>query len=151
MTPEIVLLFALLAVGIFAHSNLIAIAALILIVIKLVNFTFLFPLLESRGLEIGLLFLLLSIMVPLAAGKITGKEIIYNLSSLPGIIAIISGALATHLNSEGLKLMQLEPEIIFGMLIGAVIGIVFFGGMPVGPLMAAGVTALFLEVINFLR
>ncbi|HZK17805.1 MAG TPA: DUF441 domain-containing protein [Clostridia bacterium] len=151
MTPEIVLLFALLAVGIFAHSNLIAIAAFILIVIKLVNFTFLFPLLETRGLEIGLLFLLLSIMVPLAAGKITGKEIIYNLSSLPGIIAIISGALATHLNSEGLKLMQLEPEIIFGMLIGAVIGIVFFGGMPVGPLMAAGVTALFLEVINLLR
>jgi len=151
MASEDVLLMTLLLVGIIAHSNLIATSALILLFFKFTGLTSFFPLLEKWGLNIGLLFLLLSIMVPLATGKITNKEIVYNLTSLPGIIAIISGALATHLNSEGLKLMQLSPEIIFGMLIGAVIGIVFLGGIPVGPLMAAGVAALFMEVISFFR
>lgn len=151
MPAENIILAALLLVGIIAHSNLIAASALILLFLKFAGLTPIFPVLEKWGLNIGLLFLLLSIMAPLASGKITNREIIYNLTSLPGIIAIISGALATHLNSEGLKLMKLSPEIIFGMLIGAVIGIIFLGGIPVGPLMAAGVAALFMEVISFFR
>jgi uncharacterized membrane protein (DUF441 family) len=63
----------------------------------------------------------------------------------------LGGALATYLNGGGLKLLQIDPEIIFGVVIGSIIGITFFGGIPVGPLMAAGLTALFLNIIALFR
>ncbi len=146
--PGVTMLVALLLVGILARSNLISIAACILLIVKFSNFNFVFPLLERRGLEIGILFLLLSILVPLAQGMVTAKDLFYNLTSLPGIIAIIGGILATHMNSEGLSLLAIKPEIIFSLVIGSIFGIVFFHGVPVGPLMAAGIAALYLELIH---
>lgn len=147
----VALLVALLLIGIVSRSNLIATAACVLLIIKFANLNFVFPLLEKRGLEIGLLFLLLAILVPVATGRISEKDLLCTFTSVSGILAIAGGALATHLNGEGLKLLQIDPEIIFGLLVGSVFGIVFMGGIPVGPLMAAGLTALFLEVLNLFK
>lgn len=145
------LLVALLLIGIISRSNLIATAACVLLIIKLCNLHIIFSILERRGLEIGLLFLLLAILVPVASGKVTEKELLITFTSLPGILAIVGGALATHLNGEGLRLLQIDPEMIFGILLGSMIGIVFLDGVPVGPLMAAGLTALFLETIRLFQ
>ncbi|MCL6612337.1 MAG: DUF441 domain-containing protein [Peptococcaceae bacterium] len=144
----VTMLVVLLLVGIMARSNLISIAACILLILRFSNLNFIFPLLERRGLEVGLLFLLLSILVPIAQGMVTGWDLVYNLTSLPGIMAVIGGITATHMNSEGLKLLGLKPEVIFGLVIGSIFGIVFFRGVPVGPLMAAGIAALYLEIIH---
>lgn len=142
----VTMLVVLLLVGIIARSNLIAIAACVLLILRFSRLHFIFPLLERRGLEVGLLFLLLSILVPIAQGAVTEKDLIYNITSLPGIMAIVGGAVATHMNGEGLKLLGVKPEIIFGLVIGSIFGIVFFHGVPVGPLMAAGIAALYLEI-----
>ncbi|MFZ5649473.1 MAG: DUF441 domain-containing protein [Bacillota bacterium] len=141
------MLVVLLMIGIIAQSNLIAIAACVLLILKFSRLNFIFPLLERRGLEVGLLFLLLSILVPIAQGVVTEKDLFYNMTSLPGMLAIIGGAVATHMNSEGIKLLGTRPEIIFGLVIGSIFGIVFFHGVPVGPLMAAGIAALYMEMI----
>ncbi|GAB6157345.1 DUF441 domain-containing protein [Desulfotomaculum varum] len=141
----------LLLIGLAARSNLISICACILLTLQFSKLEILFPYLETHGLEVGLLFLLLSILIPIATDKVTTKELLYNVTSLPGLLAVVAGALATHLNSEGLKLMQINPGIILGLIIGSVIGILFFNGQPVGPLMAAGVTALFIEALNWFR
>ncbi len=145
------LLVALLLVGIVAHSNLIATAACVLLVIKFTNLQMLFPLLEKRGLELGLLFLMLSILVPLANGMVSVKEILYNTVSLPGILAFAGGAAATHLNARGLTLLKVDPEIIFGMIFGSILGIVFLHGVPVGPLMASGIAALLMPLVKLSR
>ncbi|MEW6696015.1 MAG: DUF441 domain-containing protein [Bacillota bacterium] len=141
----------LLLIGLAAKSSLISTCACILLVLQFSKLDSLFPYLETHGLELGLLFLLLSILVPIATDRVTTRELLYNITSLPGVLAIIAGALATHLNSEGLKLMQIDPGIIFGLIMGSVIGILFFNGQPVGPLMAAGFAALFMEVLNWFR
>lgn len=138
---------ALLLIGIVARSNLIAIAACVLLILRFSNLGFVFPLLERRGLEVGLLFLILSILVPIAQGVVTEKDLAYNLTSLPGIMAIVGGIVATRMNSEGLGLLAIKPEIIFSLVIGSIFGIVFFHGVPVGPLMAAGIAALYLGII----
>ncbi|HBV98729.1 MAG: membrane protein [Peptococcaceae bacterium BICA1-7] len=140
------MLVALLLVGMVARSNLIAIAACVLLILRFSNLSFVFPILERRGLEVGLLFLLLSILVPIAQGMVTENDLLYNLTSIPGVLSIIGGAVATHMNSEGLKLLGLKPETIFSLVIGSIFGIVFFHGVPVGPLMAAGIAALYLEI-----
>jgi uncharacterized membrane protein (DUF441 family) len=145
------MLVALLLIGIVARSNLIATAACLLLIVKFTNLNPVFHLLERRGLEMGLLFLMLSILVPLANGKISEREIIYNLTSLPGILAVAGGALATCLNTQGLQLLKIDPEIVFGLVIGSILGIVFLHGVPVGPLMAAAVAALFTKAIGVFR
>ncbi|MCL6477297.1 MAG: DUF441 domain-containing protein [Peptococcaceae bacterium] len=145
--PGVSMLVALLLIGIVARSNLIAIAACVLLILRFSNLYLVFPLIERRGLEVGLLFLLLSILVPIAQGVVTEKDLFYNITSLPGILAVIGGAMATHMNAEGLKLLGLKPETIFSMVIGSILGIVFFHGVPVGPLMAAGIAALYLEIL----
>ena len=145
--PGVTMLVMLLLVGIVARSNLIAIAACVLLILKFSNLNIVFPLLERRGLEVGLLFLILSILVPIAEGMVTEKDLLYNITSTPGIMAVIGGIIATNMNSEGLSLLAQKPEIIFGLVIGSILGIVLFHGVPVGPLMAAGIAALYLEII----
>ncbi|MGF7184824.1 uncharacterized membrane protein (DUF441 family) [Desulfitispora alkaliphila] len=146
-TPNIILL-VLLVLGVVSKSNVIAAAAGILLVIKMVNVPWLFPVLERRGLEIGLLFLVLSVLVPFATGRIPLKEISLTMTSITGLVAVLSGIIATHLNGKGLDLLTLEPQLMIGLVVGSIIGIVFFGGVPIGPLMAAGVTVVLLQILR---
>lgn len=145
------ILFALLLLGFAANSTLLATAACILLFLKLSKLGRLLYLLERRGLEVGLIFLMLSVLIPLAHDNVVYLDMLKNTLSPQGILAVIGGALATHMNGEGLKLLKLDPQLIFGMVIGSIIGIVFLGGIPIGPLMAAGLTALFLEVIYWFK
>lgn len=147
MGPE-TLLLVLIVIGLVAKAPLIATSACILLVLKLTKLTHYFPLIERRGLELGLLFLMLSVLVPFASGKISVKELKNCFISIPGLMAIIGGALATYMNGDGLRMLKVQPELLLGLVIGSIVGIVFFKGIPVGPLMAAGLTALFLKIIK---
>ena len=147
----VLVILALAIIGVIARSPVIAVAAGILLFLRVANLERLFDFIEHRGLEIGLLFLLLTIMVPLARENIRPEQILRYFTTLPGLLAILGGALATHLNYEGLKLLELDPEMIFGLIIGSVLGIILFNGIPVGPLMAAGLTALFVDFFRLMR
>lgn len=144
-------LLVLILVGILGKSNILATAACILLVVKLTRLYTLFPILERRGLELGLLFLMISVLVPFATGKVHPKEILGSFVSVPGILAIIGGTLATYMNGQGLNMLKIEPEMMVGLVVGGIIGIIFLRGIPVGPLMAAGLTALFLKIYEALR
>ncbi len=134
--------------GLLARSNSLTMAAGLLLLIKVLGIRSLLPLLEERGVELGLLFLMIAVLVPLALERVGGREILLTFSSLPGILAIAGGIIATRLNGMGLNLLESRPQVILGLVIGSIIGIVFFKGIPVGPLMAGGVAAFFLYVIE---
>ncbi|MEG6522614.1 DUF441 domain-containing protein [Desulfotomaculum sp. 1211_IL3151] len=146
-----VILLILILMGFFAESALLATAGCILLVLRLSKMNRLMLTLERRGLEVGLIFLMLSVLVPLAHDNIIYKDLVMKTLSPQGLLALIGGALATHMNGEGLKLLKLDPQLIFGMVMGSILGIVFLGGIPIGPLMAAGLTALFLEVYYWFK
>ncbi len=145
------LLVSLILIGIVGRSNIIATAACILLVLKLFNLNQFFPLLERRGLEMGLLFLTISVLVPFATGQVSAKDISNSFITLSGILAILGGAIATYMNGQGLLLLKFDPELMVGLVVGSIIGIVFFKGVPVGPLMAAGITALFVKILQTIR
>lgn len=151
MSGGSLLLLLLLVAGLVARSYLISVAALILLALRWGRLPQCINFVEKKGLEAGLLLLLLAIMAPFAADRVSMRDIAGHLTSLPGLMAILGGALATHLNGEGLCLMQSTPELIFGLLIGSLLGILLLGGIPVGPLMAAGLTALLLELCRWHR
>ncbi|MFO7247919.1 MAG: DUF441 domain-containing protein [Bacillota bacterium] len=144
-----ILLVLLILIGLFGRSPLIATAASLLLIVKLTALERFLPTVERRGLELGLLFLMMSVLVPFATGKITWSDLGRFFTSPPGLLAILGGALATYLNGKGLELLRFEPELIVGLVVGSIIGIVFFKGIPVGPLMAAGLTVLFFRVFEW--
>lgn len=143
-------LVALILIGLLGKSHIVATAACILLIVKLTRAYSLFPLLDRRGLELGLLFLMISVLVPFATEKVSARDIWGSFTTVPGILAILGGALATYMNGQGLNLLKLDPELMAGLVVGGIIGIVFFRGQPVGPLMAAGLTAFFLKFFQWL-
>ncbi len=83
-------------------------------------------------------------------GVLSVKDIFSSYKSVLGIFALISGLIATKVVGVGLVLLDTNPELIVAMLFGSIIGIVFFDGVPVGPLFAAGLTALFYRLYSFI-
>lgn len=150
LSPPELILVVLLFLGIFGRSNLVVTSACILLSLRYFSLDqIVLPVLEQRGLEIGLVLLMLHILSPIATEKLT-KEDLYSIASCKGLLAVVAGALATKLNGDGLNLMNAKPEIIFGMTVGTVLGILLLRGTPCGPVMAAAVTAVFLQVVNLL-
>lgn len=147
MNGEIVLV-ALIIVGLLGRSPIITTAACLLLIVKLIHFQRYLPVIERRGLEFGLLFLTMAVLVPFASGKMQMKDVISAFTSWIGWAALIGGAAATYLNSKGLDLLKIDPQLIVGLVIGSIMGIVLLRGIPVGPLMAAGLTALILKILQ---
>jgi len=145
-----VILVVLIVVGLIGRSPIISTAACVLLIVKLIHLDRYLPAIERRGLEIGLLFLTFSVLVPFASGRIQTKEIVSALTSWPGWIALIGGAIATYVNGKGLEMLKFDPQLIVGMVLGSILGIVFLRGIPVGPLMAAGMTAILFKLVSLI-
>jgi uncharacterized membrane protein (DUF441 family) len=144
-----ILLVILIIIGLIGRSPIITTAACILLVVKLLALDRYLPTLERRGLELGLLFLTIGVLVPFATERISYKQVLSVFTTWPGIIALIGGAIATYMNGKGLELLKIDPQLIVGLVIGSIFGILFMRGIPVGPLMAAGITAFLLKLAYF--
>jgi uncharacterized membrane protein (DUF441 family) len=141
-------LFSLLVIGLLFGNSLVAASAGTLLVIKLLDSPALLNSVEKHALQWGLLFLLIAVMVPLTKDKIGGKELCQMLVSPAGLVAIVGGILAAYLCGQGLNLLHLNPEVMIGLVIGTVLGVAFFKGAPVGPLAAAGLSAVLLKLLG---
>ncbi|NLW55500.1 MAG: DUF441 domain-containing protein [Firmicutes bacterium] len=144
-------LFALFVLGMLAGNSLIAASAGALLIIKLLKMSFLLEVAERHSLEWGLLFLLIAVMVPLARGKVGGKELLQTFVTPVGLLSLLGGTIATYLCGQGLGLLNARPEVMAGLVVGTVLGVTFFKGIPVGPLAAAGLTALLLKVFELVK
>jgi len=145
-----ILLVILIIIGLVGRSPIITTAACVLLVFKLIGLDRYLPTVERRGLELGLLFLTMGVLVPFASERISYKDIVSVFTTWPGIIALIGGAIATYMNGKGLELLKIDPQLIVGLVLGSIFGIIFMRGIPVGPLMAAGITAFLLKIAYFL-
>jgi len=144
------LLVILIIIGLIGRSNMIATAASLLLILKLTSLERFFPAVERRGLELGLLFLTMAVLVPFANEKISWRDVSPLFTTPYGIMALAGGALATYMNGKGLDLLRMEPQMIVGLVIGSIFGIIFLKGIPVGPLMAAGISAMFVKLAELL-
>jgi uncharacterized membrane protein (DUF441 family) len=146
-----ILLVTLIIIGLIGQSPIIATAASLLLILKLTSLDRLFPAVERRGLELGLLFLTIAVLIPFANDQIRWHNVVSLFTSWYGILALLGGAIATYMNRKGLHLLRDEPQIIVGLVIGSILGIIFLDGLPVGPLMAAGITIFLIKLLPFAR
>jgi uncharacterized membrane protein (DUF441 family) len=139
---NLLVLLILLSCGIFSQNTAITIAATSLILVKLTPLNQFFPYIQDYGLNIGIIILTIGVLAPIASGKISGHSILKSFISIKSLLAIAVGLAVAWLGGRGVKLMSNQPDIVAGLLIGTVAGVALLRGVPVGPLIAAGILSL---------
>lgn len=139
---NLIVLIVLLACGVFSHNTAITIAAGVLIIFRITPLSEFFPLLQTHGLEVGVIILTIGVLTPIASGKIPGDVILKSFMHWKSLTAIAIGLLVAWLGGRGVQLMTNQPNVVAGLLIGTVAGVALFRGVPVGPLIAAGILSL---------
>ncbi|MGG4676595.1 DUF441 domain-containing protein [Providencia huashanensis] len=140
--PTLIILLVLAGLGIISHNMTVTLAMLFLLVVRITPLNNYFPWIEKYGLTIGILILTIGVMAPIASGKITANEVLSSFLNWKSILAIVIGIAVSWLGSRGVTLMSHQPSTVAGLLVGTVIGVALFRGVPVGPLIAAGILSL---------
>lgn len=136
------LLLAIAALGLISNNTTVSIAMIILLLLRIMNLHHHFPWIEKYGLSIGIVILTVSVMSPLASGKMTMQTVIQSFLHWKSLLAIGIGILVAFLGGRGVALMTNQPTVVAGLLIGTILGVALFRGVPVGPLIAAGLLSL---------
>jgi uncharacterized membrane protein (DUF441 family) len=139
---NLIVLFVLLACGVFSHNTAVTVAAAVLIVFRISPLSQFFPLIQQHGLNIGIMILTLAVLTPIASGKISADSILKSFLSVKSLLAIAIGLFVAWLGGRGVKLMTVQPEVVTGLMIGTIAGVALLRGVPVGPLIAAGLLSL---------
>ncbi|CBW29418.1 DUF441 domain-containing protein [Haemophilus influenzae] len=140
------LLVILLILGVLSNNSAITISAAVLLIMQQTFLSSHIPLLEKYGVKIGIIILTIGVLSPLVSGKIQLPDL-SGFLSWKMALSIAVGILVAWLAGKGVPLMGEQPILVTGLLIGTIIGVAFLGGIPVGPLIAAGILALLLGKI----
>ncbi|AER31063.1 MULTISPECIES: DUF441 domain-containing protein [Pantoea] len=138
------ILIGLAILSYFVHNTAVILSILILLAIKLTPLAQFFPYVEKQGITIGIIILTVAVMAPLASGSLPASSLIKSFASWQSIVAVLVGIFVAWLGGRGVSYMSVQPSVIGGLLMGTVIGVAFFRGVPVGPLIAAGIVSLFI-------
>lgn len=140
------LLVVLIILGLLSHNSAITISAAVLLIMQQTFLSSHIPLLEKYGVKIGIIILTIGVLSPLVSGKIQLPDL-SDFLRWKMVLSISVGVLVAWLAGKGVPLMGEQPILVTGLLIGTIIGVAFLGGIPVGPLIAAGILALLLGKI----
>nr|WP_215142469.1 DUF441 domain-containing protein [Exiguobacterium qingdaonense] len=139
-------LILLVLIGVIAQNQSIIIASSALLIIKALGFgDQLFPTLASKGINWGVTIITIAVLVPIATGDIGFKELWNSIRGPVGIIAFGSGIFVALVAAQGVQLMRVDPVVTTALLAGTILAVGFMKGIPVGPLIGAGIAALILS------
>ena len=139
--PVSILLIVFIALGYFSKNGAIWISSSILLVVQQTVLTRYLPQADRPLISLGILILTIGILAPLVSGKVQLPPI-SQLLDIKLFTAVLTGIFVAWLAGRGIGVMQSQPNLIIGLLVGTVIGVTFFKGIPVGPLIAGGLLSL---------
>lgn len=148
MTNEYIILLILLALSYIGHNMSVFYAVGIILILKILQLDTLMHFIETNGLNYGIILLTIAILIPLATGKITIQMMIHSFISPIGILALLAGIFAAIAGGSGVSLLKNSPDIVSSLIIGTMIGVFFFKGIAVGPLIAGGITYMILNLLK---
>lgn len=139
---NLIILLFLLFLGVISKNLNFVLAILFLLILKIISINSVFYWIEKYSFSIGILILTIGVINPIASEQLTYKNIIDSLLNWKSLLAIIIGIFVSWLGHKGSCLISHNPSIVTGLLIGTLIGVSVFKGIPVGPLIAAGMLSL---------
>ncbi|GHK48719.1 UPF0756 membrane protein YeaL [Escherichia coli] len=137
----LLILLGLAALGFISHNTTVAVSILVLIIVRVTPLSTFFPWIEKQGLSIGIIILTIGVMAPIASGTLPPSTLIHSFLNWKSLVAIAVGVIVSGWG-RGVTLMGSQPQLVAGLLVGTVLGVALFRGVPVGPLIAAGLVSL---------
>ena len=121
LDTTLLILLGLAALGFVSHNTTVAVSILVLIIIRVTPLSAFFPWVEKQGLSMGIIILTISVMAPIASGTLPASTLIHSFGHWKSLVAIAVGVFVSWLGG---------------------LGVALFRGVPVGPLIAAGLVSL---------
>jgi uncharacterized membrane protein (DUF441 family) len=151
MVNKFVLLF-LMIVSAIAKNKPLLIGAGVTFILSFLSKDYILKLDKSILLNGGLTLLMIWMLMPLieSGEKLTLFDI-KNSFNIYGIVAFLSGLLVVTAASKGLNLLNNNPAVLIGILLGSIVGVAFFGGIPVGMLTGSGIAYLIISLLLYLK
>lgn len=143
-------LLIILVLSVLGNNQSVSVAAGFLLLVKLLGFDGWFPVIEGKGMNLGITILTIAILTPLATGRISMSDIMQAFKSPIGIIALVSGVFVAWCAGRGLIFINASPDMVTFLVLGTVVGVCFLQGVAIGPLIAGGLVSLVLLFFNFL-
>jgi uncharacterized membrane protein (DUF441 family) len=144
----VLILSIMLFFSIIGKNDNVAAAILILLLMKLMNLEIINQFVSKNGINLGIIVLTMGALSPLAMNKVSIGDFLNAAKSLEGVITIIAGIIVAVLASIGLNTMKVDANGVVGVLLGTVIGVSFFKGALVGPMIALGITTILLRIFR---
>ncbi|MBX5476171.1 MAG: DUF441 domain-containing protein [Clostridia bacterium] len=148
MSEGTIVLVGVLLLGLMARNAIVAGSACILLLLKLGQADAAFAWLMRYGLTVGYVFLILAVLVPVAMDQLDWRHFFRDLVSVSGLTAVIVSAAGSWVGRFGVRYMDANPQILVALVVGTIVGTALMSGVPTGPIIAAGVTALVLRLFQ---
>ncbi len=138
----LLILLGLAALGFISHNTTVAVSILVLIIVRVTPLSTFFPWIEKQGAKYRD-----NHSDDWRYGPHRQRDATaLNLDSLVSELEIAGGNCSRRyclwLGGRGVTLMGSQPQLVAGLLVGTVLGVALFRGVPVGPLIAAGLVSL---------
>lgn len=147
-----VFLLLILAISFIAKNQSLIIATAILIILKLIGFDSKgFAYLQSKGIDWGITIITVAVLAPIASGEIGFKDLTAAFKTQNAWIALLSGVAVALLAKGGIGLLADEPHITTALVVGTIFAVAFLKGVPVGPLIGAGIAYVIIKLFEFFK
>lgn len=143
------ILVILFILSLITKNKSLAFASLLIFLVSLSNNYKTINFIEKYFMDIGMIFLMIWMLVPLIKQNNTSAITINSLLSVKGIISFTAGIIVVVLASRGVNLLKGNTDTLAGVVIGSIVGVALLGGVPVGPLVASGIAYEIIKFINF--
>ena len=148
MNNEIIILFIII-ISSLAKNKSMALAGIAVFIMLFLFRNYDLKINKNIFLDGGITLLMIWLLMPLAEIRYELTFLhIKNSLSINMIISLISGLFVVMIAAKGLKLMEDNPFVLAGVLTGSIIGVTFFGGVPVGMLTGSGIAYLVIKVLG---
>ncbi|GMA98307.1 DUF441 domain-containing protein [Pelosinus sp. IPA-1] len=144
-------LLVILVLSVIGNNHSVSIAALLLLLIKMLGFETWFPYIENNGITVGITILTLAVLTPIAQGRISMEGIFESFKTPIGLVAVFIGILVAWVAAQGVFFMKGSPEAVTSLVVGTIIGVCFFHGLAVGPLIAGGMVSLIVSAMGIFK
>lgn len=148
MSEAFIILILIVILGMYSDNIIITGASLLLLFIKVNNLEPVFPYVLRYGFSVGLFLMILTVMVPLSDDRLSLRALLHELLSPSGLASVFLSAASSYLARYGIEYLKGNPETLIGLIVGTVLGTLFLGGIPTGPLIAAGLTAVLAQILR---
>lgn len=147
VNPVALFLVVLIALGVLGNNGTITVAAAVLLLIQQTWLAKYLPLVDKYALQWGIILLTIGVLSPLVSGKTKLPSQWQDYANLKMMLAIAVGVAVAWIAGRGIPLMSGQPVLVTGLLMGTIFGVAFLGGVPVGPLIAAGLLSFLVSKI----